>query len=149
MTTICPCDTGLSYEHCCKPYHEKKAYPKHPLDLMRSRYAAFALKQFEYVLSTQSNQSDDERDALITSQQHIAWVRLDIIDYNDSEVEFIATMLDQGQRHAIHERSRFERHNNQWIYINGEAEAVTPPSLPKRNEPCWCGSKQKFKRCHG
>jgi len=25
---------------------------------------------------------------------------------------------------------------------------VTAPALPKANDPCWCGSGQKFKRCH-
>jgi len=23
-----------------------------------------------------------------------------------------------------------------------------PGSAPARNEPCWCGSGQKYKRCH-
>ncbi|MDX6495203.1 MAG: preprotein translocase subunit SecA, partial [Gaiellales bacterium] len=23
------------------------------------------------------------------------------------------------------------------------------PTLPGRNDPCWCGSGKKFKRCHG
>jgi preprotein translocase subunit SecA len=23
------------------------------------------------------------------------------------------------------------------------------PALPGRNDPCWCGSGKKFKRCHG
>jgi preprotein translocase subunit SecA len=23
------------------------------------------------------------------------------------------------------------------------------PDLPGRNDPCWCGSGKKFKRCHG
>lgn len=27
--------------------------------------------------------------------------------------------------------------------------ADTPPEkLPGRNEPCWCGSGKKYKRCH-
>lgn len=29
------------------------------------------------------------------------------------------------------------------------AETLTaPPALPKANEPCWCGSGRKYKRCH-
>jgi hypothetical protein len=23
-----------------------------------------------------------------------------------------------------------------------------PPALPRRNDPCWCGSGKKFKKCH-
>ncbi len=42
---------------------------------------------------------------------------------------------------------------------NGEAEGIAgmpvveqrqvDPDLPGRNDPCWCGSGMKFKRCHG
>ncbi len=42
---------------------------------------------------------------------------------------------------------------------NGEAEGIAgmpvveqrqvDPDLPGRNDPCWCGSGKKFKRCHG
>jgi uncharacterized protein len=28
-------------------------------------------------------------------------------------------------------------------------EPVRAPVLPGRNEPCWCGSGKKFKKCHG
>ena len=28
-------------------------------------------------------------------------------------------------------------------------ELVAPPQpLPQRNEVCWCGSEQKYKKCH-
>eukprot|EP00235_Prasinoderma_singulare_P013047 CAMPEP_0119167458 /NCGR_PEP_ID=MMETSP1315-20130426/6582_1 /TAXON_ID=676789 /ORGANISM="Prasinoderma singularis, Strain RCC927" /LENGTH=65 /DNA_ID=CAMNT_0007160911 /DNA_START=126 /DNA_END=319 /DNA_ORIENTATION=- len=30
-----------------------------------------------------------------------------------------------------------------------QAAAAAPPRRPKRNEPCWCGSKVKYKRCCG
>jgi uncharacterized protein YecA (UPF0149 family) len=29
------------------------------------------------------------------------------------------------------------------------ASASAPRKLPGRNEPCWCGSGKKFKKCHG
>jgi preprotein translocase subunit SecA len=33
---------------------------------------------------------------------------------------------------------------------NGRPTSSTAPSkLPGRNEPCWCGSGKKFKKCHG
>jgi len=42
----------------------------------------------------------------------------------------------------------------------GEAAAVAAPSRPQqrqvsdrdkvgRNDPCWCGSGKKYKKCHG
>jgi hypothetical protein len=27
-------------------------------------------------------------------------------------------------------------------------EAAAPAKRPGRNEPCWCGSGEKYKRCH-
>jgi len=33
---------------------------------------------------------------------------------------------------------------------NGKpASSSAPSKLPGRNEPCWCGSGKKFKKCHG
>ncbi len=29
------------------------------------------------------------------------------------------------------------------------APSVQPAQRPGRNDPCWCGSGLKFKRCHG
>jgi preprotein translocase subunit SecA len=41
----------------------------------------------------------------------------------------------------------------------GEAEPMLPPAVEQRrvdeaeqigrNDPCWCGSGKKFKKCHG
>jgi preprotein translocase subunit SecA len=31
----------------------------------------------------------------------------------------------------------------------GPARPVTVEKMPGRNEPCWCGSGRKFKKCHG
>ena len=27
-------------------------------------------------------------------------------------------------------------------------EDMRPAILPGRNEPCWCGSERKYKKCH-
>jgi uncharacterized protein len=28
-------------------------------------------------------------------------------------------------------------------------ETLRKPPEPGRNDPCWCGSGKKFKKCHG
>jgi preprotein translocase subunit SecA len=35
--------------------------------------------------------------------------------------------------------------------IDGETAGRATPGTPKlgRNDPCWCGSGLKFKKCHG
>jgi hypothetical protein len=59
---------------------------------------------------------------------------------------------------AEHARARAEaerlqaQQNAVSVALNQESAApvATPPArLPGRNEPCWCGSGRKFKRCHG
>lgn len=60
-------------------------------------------------------------------------------------VEFVAYYEDPmpGQ---VHERSRFVRQKERWFYVDGDA---LPPLVPKRSDPCWCGSGKKYKACHG
>ncbi|MGH8822102.1 MAG: UPF0149 family protein, partial [Rhodoferax sp.] len=36
-----------------------------------------------------------------------------------------------------------------WQGIGPRVETVRKAATPGRNEPCWCGSGQKFKKCHG
>ena len=47
----CPCGSGLSFDACCRPYHQGERPPS-PEALMRSRYSAFALSQRDYLLAT-------------------------------------------------------------------------------------------------
>lgn len=37
----CPCFSGKPYGECCKPFHDGKKNPQ-PVEVMRSRYAAYA-----------------------------------------------------------------------------------------------------------
>ncbi|MEO0519764.1 MAG: YchJ family metal-binding protein [Cyanobacteria bacterium P01_A01_bin.116] len=46
----------------------------------------------------------------------------------------------------LHERSRFIKKGDQWLYTDGD---ILTAYQPKRSHPCWCGSGKKFKQCHG
>ena len=48
----CPCCSGKLYDECCEPFHSKKEFPKTAEELMRSRYAAFAIPNGEYLWQT-------------------------------------------------------------------------------------------------
>jgi len=39
----CPCGSGKVYKNCCGPFHKKEKYPGSPIDVLRSRYTAFAV----------------------------------------------------------------------------------------------------------
>ena len=45
----CPCGGGVSYTHCCEPFHTGQALPPTAEALMRSRYSAFVLGLADYL----------------------------------------------------------------------------------------------------
>lgn len=48
----CLCGSGLSYQECCKPYHDGSSDITIPAKLVRARFAALALGKVDYVLKT-------------------------------------------------------------------------------------------------
>lgn len=48
----CPCGSGRSYGVCCGPLHAGEREAATPEELMRSRYAAYALRDTGYVRRT-------------------------------------------------------------------------------------------------
>ena len=117
--TACPCGRGLPYAECCAPAH--RGHPPVSAEaLMRSRYSAFALDDDAYVLSSWHPET---RPAAIEPDAHLRWVGLEIIESTggglfDAEgvVEFRAHYRDHGKPGDMVERSRFVRHDGQWVY---------------------------------
>ena len=67
------------------------------------------------------------------------------INQEDGYVEF-AAFYESNEGGQLHENSKFIYENGQWYYFDG----VILESLKfSRNEPCWCGSKKKYKKCYG
>ena len=123
---------------------------------MRSRYSAFCVGDTQYLNTTHHpSQRIIEDLALASSIANTQWHGLRIIeatqreDSNEGFVEFIASYSEGNQPGALHEKSRFVKEDNHWLYIDGEILESGPSKLPSRNEPCWCGSGKKFKKCHG
>ena len=116
---LCPCGRGLPYAECCGPAHQG-APPATAEALMRSRYSAFAVDDDGYVLRTWHPHT---RPAAIQPDPGLRWVGLDIIESTgggmfDAEgvVEFRAHSRDHGKPGDMVERSRFVRHDGQWVY---------------------------------
>jgi len=115
----CPCGLGRPYGECCGPAHRGTA-PATAAALMRSRYAAFALDDAAYVLRSWH---PDTRPGRVEPRGSLRWTGLDVLATSggglfDAEgvVEFRAHFRDAGQPGAMHERSRFVRHDGQWVY---------------------------------
>lgn len=156
-TSLCPCGSGKKYADCCEPFHLAKAYAPTAETLMRSRYSAFAKGRVDYLFDTHApvNRDADEKDQLRKSIHENQWCHLTILDKekgtkNDDSgiVEFIAAFQKRGESEIrpLHERSRFIKQEGHWLYLDGETPMATPLG---RNDPCWCGSGKKYKKCHG
>lgn len=52
----CYCCSSLPYSACCEPFLTHRERPGTPEQLMRSRFSAYAVRNFEYVLATYSHE---------------------------------------------------------------------------------------------
>jgi len=158
----CPCGSGKSYPDCCQLLHlhwdaeQAKALTAEytSAQLMRSRYCAFVLKNFDYIIKTHHpNFIGDLTLAELTKGPHPEWLALDILAAKDGlsserprqgSVTFKAWYRMGGQIQAIYECSEFIFESGRWYYTQGQQFQA---KLPGRNDPCLCHSGKKFKQC--
>ena len=63
-------------------------------------------------------------------------------------VEFIATGRVENTAVTLHEISRFQKEDDQWLYVDGDIHpSKKAANGVGRNSPCPCGSGKKFKKC--
>jgi len=116
---------------------------------MRSRYCAYTLKEIDYLLQTQCQVTDPvaERHAIGAFADSARFQHLHIVASGEDWVEFKAYFRLGKTQELLHERSRFTCKEGIWCYADGELyeNAVTTG----RNDPCFCGSGKKYKKCCG
>jgi SEC-C motif-containing protein len=134
--------------------------------LMRSRYTAFAECDLDYLQQTHATNKAFDRQETERFSRGVQWQGLEIlglkrgnVDDQEGEVEFVARYRRAGKEEALHERSRFQRVDGLWRYVEGKVKQLDSGAAPVkprhasarvgRNTPCSCGSGQKFKRCCG
>jgi SEC-C motif domain protein len=90
---------------------------------MRSRYSAFALGDVSFLLRTWD---PGTRPRTLTLDPDQRWQRLEIVHtdgggllHTEGTVEFRAHYREHGRPGVLHERSRFRRHDGQWVYLDG------------------------------
>ena len=122
--TSCPCGSNKSFKLCCQPYIEQNHAAPTAEALMRSRYTAFTLLNEDYL---RYSWHPDTCPTTIHLDTKANWLGLKIIktqagnvDDKTGEVEFIARCKTNGKASRIHENSRFGRHLNRWVYIDGK-----------------------------
>ncbi|MEW1720087.1 YchJ family protein [Streptomyces sp. NPDC093109] len=119
----CPCGAGEPYGACCGRFHTGAAAAPTPELLMRSRYSAFAVLDAPYLLRTWAPATRPER---LDLDPGTRWTGLEILETTGGSafhpagtVTFRARFREGGRDGELLERSRFERHEGAWVYVDG------------------------------
>lgn len=130
MSLLCPCHSGKLYSYCCEPFHAGKQLPQTALELMRSRYVAYAKMQVAYIIQTTHRQNELFKKAKKQIEQGIIefasqteFCGLEILECIDGPDEawvcFIARLKQHGQDASFQEKSHFLKVKGKWLYHRG------------------------------
>ncbi len=144
----CPCGSNKLFEACCAPFLRNELLPATPEQLMRSRYSAFFTGNVNYLITTHhpSKHRADDRQTLAETIAETEWLSLRVLNASGTSIEFVAFHKTHNRIGQLHEKSEFVFENGHWYYLSG---VILPAIKLDRNDPCWCGSGKKLKKCHG
>ncbi|MEE1754015.1 YchJ family protein [Streptomyces sp. SP18CS02] len=119
----CPCGAGGTYAACCGRFHSGRETAPTAEALMRSRYSAFVVRDEPYLLRTWAPAT---RPASVDFDPGTRWAGLEIAGTTDGTlfhttgtVTFVARYTQGGEPGSLHERSRFEKVDGAWVYVDG------------------------------
>lgn len=123
---MCPCGSAIKYKKCCYKFH-KGAKVSSALELMKSRYCAYAMADAKYIINTTHKDNSD-----FTIDKKV-WVK-SIIEFCNS-TEFLSLTILKVENKTIDEafvtfkasfsdsqmieKSRFLLVDNVWLYESG------------------------------
>jgi SEC-C motif domain protein len=120
----CPCGSGANFAECCGRFIDAAERPRTAEELMRSRYTAYTRGDLGYLSVTWHPRT---RPTQIGPDPAVRWIGLEVIAAeaggaadDAGVVEFIARYKVGGRAQRLHERSRFERHQGAWLYVEGD-----------------------------
>ncbi|MGW3286200.1 YchJ family protein [Streptomyces sp. NPDC001002] len=116
----CPCGLQEPYDSCCGRFHRGEAAAPTAEALMRSRYSAFVMLDEEYLRGTWHPRT---RPARLDLDPAMRWTGLEILGTADGTAFHSAgtvTFRASFKGGSLHERSRFERVDGAWVYVDGE-----------------------------
>jgi SEC-C motif domain protein len=156
----CPCGSGHAYDACCEPIITGKEAAATAEQLMRARYTAHVKVEIDFLFDSThpDHQQGYDHKGTRTWAENSQWHGLQILDTvkggagdEEGEVEFIARFRDKDGMRNHHERGQFKRQGQKWLFTDGLMVKAQPLSSSKigRNDPCTCGSGQKYKKCCG
>ncbi|MCI4066511.1 YchJ family protein [Micromonospora sp. R77] len=118
----CPCGSGMPYADCCGPLHRGESTAATAEALMRSRFAAFAVGDADYLRRSWHSSTRPDRLRLDADQR---WTRLEILGTDRGglfdaagTVRFRAHYREAGRAGTLDEHSRFVREDGHWVYLD-------------------------------
>ncbi|MEU3980079.1 YchJ family metal-binding protein [Streptomyces sp. NPDC026672] len=116
----CPCGLAKSYEECCGRRHSGTAPAPTAEALMRARYSAFVVGDVGYLLRTWHPRT---RPARLDPDPGTRWTGLEVLGAEaGSAFHSVGTVTFRASYRggSLHERSRFERVDGAWVYVDGD-----------------------------
>lgn len=158
MMEKCPCNSSKNYTDCCAPFIEGTILAPTAEALMRSRYTAHVKMEIDYIMNTvhPDQRAKSDRKTVENWAKEADWMCLEIISTEKGrEVDTVGSVIFKAhykyrnslKTHA--EDSSFKKEGEQWYFVEGVTPKLTVIKTAKigRNDPCYCGSGRKFKKC--
>lgn len=131
VNSLCPCGSPLKYKKCCKVFHDNIKNPSNSLELMKSRFSAYAFKQSNYIIKTTHKENQDYSENILEWKKEIEifssntdFDKLEILEFIEGKIEsfvtFRATLFQNKNDISFIEKSRFKKEDNIWFYVDGE-----------------------------
>lgn len=130
VNDTCPCESKKKYKKCCKLFHNGKN-PQTALELMKSRYSAFAAGDASYIIKTTHEENIEfTKDIKIWKESILDFCKitqfknLEIIssqlEDEISYVTFKVSLFQNEENLGFTEKSKFIKIDNRWFYHSGE-----------------------------
>jgi len=131
LDSNCPCQSNKSYEDCCGCFHAHAQFPETAEQLMRSRYAAYVMKNVPYIVDTTvpSQQGLLNVQAIQAWAENTQWLGLQILKTEtlsklQSAVEFNAVFQGEEGEQSHHERSIFVKIDGALVFCGSNGAAA-------------------------
>ncbi|BDD07858.1 UPF0225 protein [Fulvitalea axinellae] len=125
---LCPCGSGKSYKDCCGGLHSGSRKAQTALELMKSRYCAYVIRDIDYIKKT--THPDFRKNynfaQLASWSKETEWDGLEIVEKGSESttakrdvVSFKAYYKEGGIRKYHAERSSFKKYGGDWHFCKG------------------------------
>jgi len=128
----CPCGSNIKYKKCCQLFHKGKV-ASNSLELMKSRYSAYVLKDAKYIIKTTDVNNPDytlefdqwENDILEFCNAS-DFINLEILEFIDGDeesfVKFHVAVYIKNEDQSFTEKSKFVKRESKWLYHSATFE---------------------------